>query len=208
MGDVYYYDSLVLMDKGVVMELVRILKIYTALDFWRNKLEGKIPRSIGLLKELHVLNLSNNAFTGHIPSSMGNLRALESLDVSQNQLSGEFPQELGSLSYLAYMNFSHNQLAGLVPGGTQFRRQNCSSFEGNKGLFGPSLDEDCRDNIHTPASHKQYETTEESDEEVLSWIAAVIGAVPGVIFGLTIGYILVSYRPEWRFITYLKNLED
>ncbi|CDY65648.1 BnaC03g73300D [Brassica napus] len=197
MGDVYSYDSLVLMDKGVVMELVRILKIYTALDFSRNKLEGKIPRSIGLLKELHVLNLSNNAFTGHIPSSMGNLRALESLDVSQNQLSGEIPQELGSLSYLAYMNFSHNQLAGLVPGGTQFRRQNCSSFEGNKGLFGPSLDEDCRDNIHTPASHKQYETTEESDEEVLSWIAAVIGAVPGVILGLTIGYILVSYRPEW-----------
>ncbi|CAN7117302.1 unnamed protein product [Brassica rapa subsp. narinosa] len=195
MGDVYYYDSLVLMNKGVVMELVRILKIYTALDFSSNKLEGKIPRSIGLLKELLVLNLSNNAFTGYIPSSMGNLRALESLDVSQNQLSGEIPQELGSLSYLAYMNFSHNQLEGLVPGGTQFRRQNCSSFEDNKGLFGPSLDEDCRD-IHTPASHKQYETTE-SDEEVLNWIAAVIGAVPGVLLGLTIGYILVSYRPEW-----------
>ena len=200
MGDVYYYDSLVLMNKGVVMELVRIFKIYTALDFSRNKLEGKIPKSIGLLEELHVLNLSNNAFTGHIPSSMGNLSALESLDVSQNQLSGEIPQELGSLSYLAYMNFSHNQLAGLVPGGTQFRRQNCSSFEGNKGLFGPSLEEDCRDIIHTPASHKQYETTEESeeeDEEVLSWIAAVIGAVPGVILVLTIGYILVLYRPEW-----------
>ncbi|RID71411.1 hypothetical protein BRARA_C03351 [Brassica rapa] len=195
MGDVYYYDSLVLMNKGVVMELVRIFKIYTALDFSRNKLEGKIPKSIGLLEELHVLNLSNNAFTGHIPSSMGNLSALESLDVSQNQLSGEIPQELGSLSYLAYMNFSHNQLEGLVPGGTQFRRQNCSSFEDNKGLFGPSLDEDCRD-IHTPASHKQYETTE-SDEEVLNWIAAVIGAVPGVLLGLTIGYILVSYRPEW-----------
>ncbi|KAH0904907.1 hypothetical protein HID58_044410, partial [Brassica napus] len=100
----------------------------SALDFSGNKFEGDIPRSIGLLKELHVLNLPNNAFTGHIPSSLGNLTALESLDVSQNQLSGEIPQALGSLSFLSYMNFSHNQLTGLVPGGTQFRRLNCTSF--------------------------------------------------------------------------------
>ncbi|CAN6855994.1 unnamed protein product [Brassica oleracea] len=114
-----------------------------------NKFEGDIPRSIGLLKELHVLNLPNNAFTGHIPSSLGNLTALESLDVSQNQLSGEIPQALGSLSFLSYMNFSHNQLTGLVPGGTQFRRLNCTSFEVNPGLSGPSLEEifTCQDHM-------------------------------------------------------------
>ncbi|KAH0904918.1 hypothetical protein HID58_044421 [Brassica napus] len=89
MGDSYYHDLVVLMNKGLEMKLQHILKIYTALDFSGNKLEGEIPRSIGLLKELHVLNLSNNAFTGVIPSSMGNLTALESLDVSQNQFSGE-----------------------------------------------------------------------------------------------------------------------
>ncbi|KAF3580496.1 hypothetical protein DY000_02034579 [Brassica cretica] len=138
------------------MELLRILKIYTALDFSGNKFEGEIPRSIGLLKELHVLNLSNNAFTGHIPSSLGNLTALESLDVSQNQLSGEIPQELGELSFLSYMNFSHNKLSGLVPGGTQFQRLNCTSFEDNKGLSGPSLEESCRD-IHTPTPHEMLE---------------------------------------------------
>ncbi|CAN7075345.1 unnamed protein product [Brassica oleracea var. botrytis] len=80
MGGFYYHDSMVFMNKGIEMELVRILKIYTALDFSGNKFEGEIPSSIGLLKELHVLNLSNNAFSGHIPSSMGNLTALESLD--------------------------------------------------------------------------------------------------------------------------------
>ncbi|KAL0885825.1 hypothetical protein Bca101_009808 [Brassica carinata] len=166
MGERYYQDSVVLMNKGVVMELERILTIYTALDFSGNKLEGEIPKSTGLLKEPHILNLSNNAFTGRIPSSMGNLTALESLDVSQNNLSGEIPQELGNLSFLAYMNFSHNQLVGLVPGGIQFRRQPCSSFENNSGLFGPALDEDCRD-IHTP-SPQQSETTEpeEDDEEL------------------------------------------
>ncbi|KAG5401523.1 hypothetical protein IGI04_016130 [Brassica rapa subsp. trilocularis] len=199
MGDSfgYYHDSMVLTNKGIEMELVRILKIYTALDFSGNKLEGEIPRSIGALKELHVLNLSYNAFTHHIPSSMGNLTALESLDVSQNKLSGEIPQELGSLSYLSYMNFSHNQLVGLVPGGTQFRRQKCSSYEENSGLFGPALDEVCRD-IHAPAPQQHEKSKpEEEKEEVVSWVAAAIGFGPGVVFGLTIGYILFSSKQEW-----------
>ncbi|CAG7890518.1 unnamed protein product [Brassica rapa] len=200
MGDFYYHDSMVLMNKGLEMELVRILKIYTALDFSGNKFEGEIPRSIGLLKELLVLNLSNNAFTGHIPSSMGNLTALESLDVSQNQLSGEIPQELGELSFLSYMNFSHNQLTGLVPGGTQFQRLNCTSFDGNPGLSGPSLDEICRD-IHTPTPHE----TLESEEEVLSWIAVVIGVIPGFAFGWVIGYILFSYKPEWFMNPFVRS---
>uniref|UniRef100_A0A1J3JKW0 Receptor-like protein 12 n=1 Tax=Noccaea caerulescens TaxID=107243 RepID=A0A1J3JKW0_NOCCA len=204
MGDGYYQDSIVLMNKGVELEYQRILKIYTAIDFSGNGFQGEIPRSIGLLKELHVLNLSNNAFTGHIPSSMGNLTALESLDVSQNKLSGEIPQELGKLSFLAYMNFSHNQLVGLVPGGTQFGRQPCSSFQYNSGLFGSSLDDDC-------PSSQQYETPdseeedEDEDEEVFSWIAATIGFGPGIVFGLTIGYVLVIYKPEWFTNLFRRN---
>ncbi|CDY36314.1 BnaA01g31040D [Brassica napus] len=184
MGNTYYLDSVVLMNKGLEMKLQYILKIYTALDFSGNKFEGETPRSIGLLKELHVLNLSNNAFTGYIPSSLGNLTALESLDLSQNQLSGEIPQELGELSFLSYMNFSHNKLTGLVPSGTQFRRLNCTSFEGNMGLSGPSLDEICKD-IHTPTPHETPELEDEEDEkeEVLSWIATLIGVIPGMTFG-------------------------
>ncbi|CAN6997701.1 unnamed protein product [Brassica oleracea var. botrytis] len=174
----------------------RYAERYMAVDFSGNKFEGEIPRSIGLLKELHVLNFSNNAFTGHIPSSMGNLAELESLDVSQNKLSGEIPQELGSLSFLAYMNFSHNQLIGLVPGGTQFLTQPCSSFEDNPGLYGPSINEVCGC-IHATTC-QQSETPDpkedEDDEEVLSWIAAAIGFVPGVFFGLTMGYVLARAR--------------
>ncbi|CAD5322694.1 unnamed protein product [Arabidopsis thaliana] len=206
MGSGYYQDSMVLMNKGLELELIRILTIYTALDFSGNKFEGEIPKSIGLLKELLVLNLSNNAFTGHIPSSMGNLTALESLDVSQNMLYGEIPQEIGNLSLLSYMNFSHNQLAGLVPGGQQFLTQRCSSFEDNLGLFGTSLEEVCRD-IQTPASHQQFETpeTDEEDEDLICWIAAAIGFIPGIVFGLTIGYILVSYKPEWFMNPFGRN---
>ncbi|KAJ4885818.1 Uncharacterized protein Rs2_25566 [Raphanus sativus] len=62
------------------------------------------------------------------------------------------------------MNFSHNQLTGLVPGGTQFRRLNCTSFEDNPGLFGPSLDEVCRD-IHAPTPHETPESKEVEAEE-------------------------------------------
>ncbi|CAG7911452.1 unnamed protein product [Brassica rapa] len=198
MGTYYYFDSMVLMNKGVEMELVRILTIYTALDFSENEFEGVIPSSIGLLKELLVLNLSGNAFTGHIPSSMGNLSSLESLDLSRNKLTGAIPQELGNLSYLAYMNFSHNQLVGLVPGGTQFRTQPCSSFKDNPGLFGPSLDQACVD-IHEKTSHQSEMSKEEEDgeEEVISWIAAAIGFIPGIAFGFAMGYIVVSYKPEW-----------
>ncbi|CAA7032589.1 unnamed protein product [Microthlaspi erraticum] len=187
------------MNKGVELEYERILKI-THNRLLRKQIEGEIPSSIGLLKELHVLNLSNNAFTGHIPSSMGNLSALESLDVSRNKLSGEIPQELGNLSFLEYMNFSHNHLEGLVPGGTQFRRQPCSSFGDNSGLYGPSLDDVCKD-IHIPASQQnespEAEEDEEEEEEVFSWIAAAIGFGPGIVLGLTIGYILVIFKPEW-----------
>jgi len=201
MGSGYYHDSMVLMNKGLEMELVRILKIYTALDFSENKFEGEIPRSIGLLKELHILNLSSNGFS-HIPSSMGNLRELESLDVSRNKLSGEIPQELGNLSYLAYMNFSHNQLVGQVPGGTQFRTQSASSFEENLGLCGRPLEE-CRV-VHEPTPSGESETGE--SEQVLSWIAAAIGFTPGIVLGLTIGHIVISSKPRWFFkVLYINN---
>ncbi|KAG7640862.1 Leucine-rich repeat [Arabidopsis suecica] len=195
--DYFYFDSMVLMNKGVEMELERVLKVFTVIDFSGNKFEGEIPKSIGLLKELHVLNLSNNALSGHIASSMGNLMALESLDVSQNKLSGEIPQELGKLTYLAYMNFSHNQLVGLLPGGTQFQTQKCSSFEDNHGLYGPSLEKICDIHGKTPQQSEMAPEPEEDEEEVISWIAAVIGFILGTALGLTFGCILFSYKPDW-----------
>ncbi|KAL1198049.1 Receptor-like protein 18 [Cardamine amara subsp. amara] len=205
MGTSYYFDSIVFMNKGIELELVRILKIYTAIDFSGNKFEGAIPSSIGVLKALHVLNLSNNAFTGHIPSSMANLGELESLDVSKNKLSGEISQELGNLSFLSYMNFSDNQLAGLVPGGTQFRRQPCSSFKNNLGLHGPSLVEVCIDIHETTTQQPKTPEPEEDEEEVISWTAAAIGFIPGIVIGLTIGYILVCYKPEWFMNPFGRN---
>ncbi|KFK36133.1 hypothetical protein AALP_AA4G081800 [Arabis alpina] len=201
-----YYDSLVLMSKGVEMEMTRILTIYTAVDFSGNKIKGSIPESVSLLKGLRVLNLSSNGFTGNIPSSLENLTNLESLDLSQNKISGEIPPELGDVSSLAWINVSHNQLVGSIPQGTQFQRQNCSSYEGNPGLYGPSLKDICGDNS-APASKqpKPVEPEEEEEEEWLSWVAAGLGFAPGVVFGLTIGYIAVTYKHEWFTKTFGRN---
>ncbi|KAF3574807.1 hypothetical protein F2Q69_00062163 [Brassica cretica] len=185
-----YYASIVLMAKGVSMEMERILKTYTAVDLSGNQLHGQIPESIGLLKELLILNLSSNAFTGHIPSSLPNLTVLESLDLSQNKLSGEIPPELGKLSSLEWINVSHNELVGSVPQGTQFQRQNCSSYEGNPGLLVSSLKDVC-------GSRESLQEEEEEEGEWLSWMAAGIGFAPGVVFGITIGYIVTSYKIEW-----------
>ncbi|KAJ4896188.1 receptor like protein 7 [Raphanus sativus] len=196
-GGYRYYASIVLMAKGVSMEMERILKIYAAVDFSGNQLHGHIPESIGLLKELRILNLSSNAFTGHVPSSLANLTVLESLDLSQNKLSGEIPPELGNLHSLGWINVSHNELVGSIPQGTQFQRQKCSSYEGNPGLVGSSLKDVCGSRNEPTLQQPESLQDEEEEEGWLSWMAAGIGFAPGVVFGITIGYIVASYQNEW-----------
>ncbi|CAN6970784.1 unnamed protein product [Brassica rapa subsp. trilocularis] len=179
-----YNNSIVLMNKGVLMVMERILTVYTAIDFSGNKIQGQVPESI-------ALNLSRNAFTGHIPLSLSNITALESLDLSQNKLCGEIPPKLGDLSSLEWINVSYNQLVGSIPQGTQFQRQTCSSYEGNPGLFGPSLKDICRETT-SPGSEPPVSSEEEEEEEEgsFSWVAAGLGFAPGVVFGFTIGYIM------------------
>ncbi|KAH0917192.1 hypothetical protein HID58_024852 [Brassica napus] len=82
---------------------------------------------------------------------------------------------------------------------------NCSAYEGNPGLYGPSLKDICGD-IHAPTSLPvSEEEEEEEEEESLSWIAARIGFAPGIVFGLTIGYIVASYKHEWFMKIFGRN---
>lgn len=83
-GGLYYQDSITVISKGQKMELVKILTIFTSIDFSSNHFDGPIPEELMDWKELRVLNLSNNALSGKIPSSIGNMSQLESLDLSQN----------------------------------------------------------------------------------------------------------------------------
>ncbi|GLT39434.1 hypothetical protein SLA2020_136240 [Shorea laevis] len=64
--DLYPY-SITITNKGVKMEYVKILEIFSAIDFSCNKFEGEIVQVVGSLKGLQLLNLSNNFLVGPIP---------------------------------------------------------------------------------------------------------------------------------------------
>ena len=68
LSDVYYSDRVILTSKNLQIELVKILTIFTFIDFSKNRFEGQIPEELGQLKALHGLNMSNNTLTGEIPS--------------------------------------------------------------------------------------------------------------------------------------------
>ncbi|KFK41604.1 hypothetical protein AALP_AA2G150000 [Arabis alpina] len=190
------YQSMDMVLKGVEMRFDFINQDFRAIDFSGNKIDGKIPESIAFLKELRLLNLSGNAFTSDIPRVLANLTKLESLDLSRNKLSGQIPQDLSKLSFLSYMNFSHNLLQGPVPQGTQFQRQQCSSFSDNPRLFG--LEKICGETHDTsPPTSQQPEELVESEEKMINWVAAAIAYGPGVFFGLVIGHIFTSRNQEW-----------
>ncbi|KAJ4903454.1 receptor like protein 24 [Raphanus sativus] len=188
-------EAIDLQYKGLTMEQERVRTSYAAIDFSGNRIEGQIPESIGLLKALIALNFSNNAFSCHIPLSLANLKKLESLDLSSNNLSGTIPGGLGTLSFLAYINVSHNQLKGEIPQGTQITGQAKSSFEGNTGLCGLPLQDTCFGTNVRPKQQAKQEYQEE--EQVLNWKGVAIGYGPGVLLGLSIAHLVVTYKPEW-----------
>ncbi|KAF2603285.1 hypothetical protein F2Q70_00027869 [Brassica cretica] len=189
-------SSLTMNEDGSLYMQENVLNSYATIDFSGNKIEGQIPKSIGLLKALIALNFSNNAFTGHIPMSFSSLSNLESLDLSSNQLSGTIPNGLASLSFLGYINVSHNQLKGEIPQGTQITGQPKSSFEENAGLCGLPLQETCF-GINAPPTQQPKEEKEGEEEQVLNWKGVAIGYGPGVLLGLAIAQVIASYKPEW-----------
>ncbi|XP_056172663.1 receptor-like protein 19 [Syzygium oleosum] len=143
LSGVYYQDTIRVTSKGFQLELVKIMTVFTSIDFSCNKLEGAIPDTLGDLKALHVLNLSHNAISGTIPPVLGNLGQLESLDLSGNYLNGTIPAQLANLNFLSSLNLSNNQLVGSIPTSGQFLTFSRSSLEGNLGLCGLLLNRNC-----------------------------------------------------------------
>ncbi|XP_024190115.1 receptor-like protein 33 [Rosa chinensis] len=191
-SELYYRDALTITSKGLEVELVKILNIYTSVDFSCNKFSGSIPKEMGGLISLYALNLSSNTLTGEIPSSLANLKQLESLDLSKNNLSGQIPEEFAKLNFLSSVNLSYNQLVGLIPTSTQFSTLPASSFEGNKGLWGPPLTGDNRTGMPLPTNNGSHSHVRQE----IDWdfVSAEIGFVSG--FGIAIGSLL--FCKKWR----------
>ncbi|KAK4419804.1 Receptor-like protein 35 [Sesamum alatum] len=193
---IYYQAKLKVVLKGKDLELVKILTIYTIIDFSCNNFQGEIPNAIGELSWLPFLNLSHNALTGTIPRSLGNLTQLQSLDLSTNQLMGKIPKELTRLSFLSFLNLSNNQLVGPIPSGRQFQTFSPDSFKGNTGLCGFPLNISCgttgeNDNVPPPNPHGK--------EEVIEWeyVSIALGYVVGL--GSILWLVFFSRRFRHKF---------
>ncbi|KAM5559144.1 receptor-like protein 36 [Rosa sericea] len=189
---VYYINAITTIIKGLELNVVKILTIFTLIDYSSNKFNGSIPEEIGELKSLYVLNLSGNAFTGKIPSSFGKMQQLESLDLSKNHLSGQIPPQFAYLTFLAFLDLSNNELVGKIPTSTQISKFPNISFEGNKGLWGPPLTMDA---VLPPPILNGSSSNPNSEDEI-DWdvICVEIGFTCG--FGIVIGSLLFCKR--WR----------
>ncbi|KAM3289053.1 hypothetical protein P3S67_017340 [Capsicum chacoense] len=148
----YYENSIAVATKGLELEVVRILFLYTTIDLSNNKFEGHIPSIIGELIALCVLNLSHNGLQGHIPPSLGSLSSVESVDLPGNHLVGEIPAQFACLTSLEVLNLSYNHLEGCIPQGNQFHTFENNSYEGNDGLRGFPLSKGCGYDGHDSAS--------------------------------------------------------
>ncbi|KAI4324506.1 hypothetical protein MLD38_029990 [Melastoma candidum] len=168
----YYQDTVQVTVKGLELELVKILTLFTSIDFSSNSFEGLIPDTLGELQALYVLNMSYNELSGPIPSSIGNLQQLESLDLSSNKLNGTIPEALSDLNFLALLNLSYNQLVGKIPTRKQFLTFTNSSFEGNPGLCGPPMTKICSTtNTTDPAKSNHRQSSDKS----FNWQFIVVG---------------------------------
>ncbi|KAL5736286.1 hypothetical protein ACOSP7_030750 [Xanthoceras sorbifolium] len=197
MGASDYQDSILVTIKGSDVEMVKILNVFTTIDFSKNKFHGEIPESIGMLHSLRLLNLSQNSLKGHIPSSLENLTALESLDLSLNELGGKIPLQLASLTFLAVLNLSQNQLEGPIPSGGQFNTFQGDSYGGNSGLCGFPLSRKCSIDGTPPEPSSTLEDDTES-ENGFGWKTVLMGYGCGVVLGVIMGYLVFSTgKPQW-----------
>ncbi|KAE8696510.1 hypothetical protein F3Y22_tig00110656pilonHSYRG00024 [Hibiscus syriacus] len=178
LSGLYYQNGITVINKGLPMEYVKILTVFTSIDLSCNKFEGPIPNVIGEFKALYVLNLSHNALTGKIPPALGNLKQLESLDLSSNNLDGSIPQQLVNLNFLAVLNLSYNQLQGSIPAEKQFSTFSNDSYVGNKGLCGNPLTKKCNEANHGQVSRPDAAEKTRNDE--FNWQFIFIGVGVGV----------------------------
>ncbi|XP_059276732.1 receptor-like protein Cf-9 homolog [Lycium ferocissimum] len=207
-GDGYYQDSVAIVTKGLELEVVRILFLYTTIDLSNKKFEGHIPSVLGDLIALRVLNLSHNGLRGHIPSSLGNLSVVKSLDLSCNHLLGEIPQQLASLTYLEFSNLFHNHLKGCIPQGNQLHTFENNSYEGNDGLHGFPVS--CNDHVSETNYTVFALDNQDNNSEFLNDFrkAALMGYSSGLCSGLSIVYFMISTgNPKWlaRIIVELEH---
>ncbi len=86
------------------------------LDFAVNKLNGKIPNTIGNCSQtLEDLQLSNNLFSSTLPDSLYNLQKLSELIISNNMFTGTISEKFANMPNLIGITAEENYFFGRLP---------------------------------------------------------------------------------------------
>ncbi|CAO2037202.1 unnamed protein product [Urochloa humidicola] len=86
------------------------------LDLGGNRLNGKIPDSIGELKRMEELHLNHNNMSGELPSTLANCTNLITIDLKGNNFSGELHQvNFFNLRNLKTLDLLYNNFIGTIP---------------------------------------------------------------------------------------------
>lgn len=94
---------------------------------------------------LVILDLHRNRLNGSIPSTLGILSKLQLFDLSENSLSGQIPS-MWNLLNLTHFNLSYNNLSGVIPSSSTILQFGESAFFHNPGLCGAPLTSCLRNN--------------------------------------------------------------
>ncbi|KAL4572029.1 hypothetical protein LXL04_018797 [Taraxacum kok-saghyz] len=188
-------ESMIQVMKGVDLIYTNNLGILFNMDLSSNNIVGEIPVELTALSMLVGLNLSNNDPSGGIPDNIGHMTALSSLDLSRNKLTGMIPRSMAALTFLSHLNLSHNNLSGRIPTGYQLQTlTDPSIYDGNKGLCGVPLPNDCSNKEETtPKSKNKYKAT---DEPMRIWFYMDIMSGFATGFWGVIGVLL--FKKHWR----------
>ncbi|OAO96849.1 hypothetical protein AXX17_AT4G15870 [Arabidopsis thaliana] len=173
---------------GTLPDSIGNLKYLRFLSFKDCNLYGKIPSSLGSLSYLARLLLPHNDFTSEPTDSVGNLNQLTDfqlmllnlssliwIDLGDNQFRGMLPSNMSSLSKLKYFDIGGNSFSGTIPS-SLFMLPSLVELDLRRNHFRGPLE------IGNVSSQSNLSL----QDQVLSWIAAAIGYVPGVVCGLTI----------------------
>ncbi|XP_068316145.1 tyrosine-sulfated glycopeptide receptor 1-like [Pyrus communis] len=199
-----YYQSI--NGSATLLQYKYISNLPKRISFRNNSLSSKIPLEIGKLQLLQELDIGFNNFFGNIPNQISNLPNLERLDLSRNHFSGELPASLSSLHFLSSFSVAYNNLQGKIPLGTQLQGFNDTAFEGNPGLCGFPLPNECQ-------KKRPGDTTKNLED-----VHDTANGIPWLHISVSLGFILgfwgvcgpLALSRSWRFayFQFLSNIVD